>query len=79
MDDVKYKVDFYLGCKVEIEGGDEKANGLVQIKDLALGARLSAKIETTEEWKSQPAQIEIKRDSLISEVRKMIARSEDAM
>ena len=23
MDDVKYKVDFYLGCKVEIEGGDE--------------------------------------------------------
>jgi len=62
-----------------IEGGDEKANGLVQIKDLALGARLSAKIETTEEWKSQPAQIEIKRDSLISEVRKMIARSEDAM
>ena len=62
-----------------IEGGDEKANGLVQIKDLALGARLSAKIETTEEWKSQPAQIEIKRDSLISEVRTMIARSEDAM
>ena len=62
-----------------IEGGDEKANGLVQIKDLALGARLSAKIETTEEWKSQPAQIEIKRDSLISEVRKMIARSEDAI
>jgi hypothetical protein len=23
MDDVKYKVDFHLGCKVEIEGGDE--------------------------------------------------------
>ena len=41
--------------------------------------KLSAKIETTEEWKSQPAQIEIKRDSLISEVRKMIARSEDAI
>ena len=23
MDDIKYKVDFHLGCKVEIEGGDE--------------------------------------------------------
>ena len=25
-----------------IEGGDEKASGIVQIKDLALGARLSS-------------------------------------
>jgi len=48
----------------------------VQIKDLALGARLSAEIETTEEWKAQPAQIEIKRSDLVAEVRKMIARAE---
>jgi histidyl-tRNA synthetase len=59
-----------------IEGGDEKAAGVVQIKDLALGARLSAEIETTEEWKAQPAQIEIKRGDLVAEVRKMIARAE---
>ncbi len=59
-----------------IEGGDEKAAGVVQIKDLALGARLSAEIETTEEWKAQPAQIEIKRSDLVEEVRKMIARAE---
>ncbi len=59
-----------------IEGGDEKAKGVVQIKDLALGARLSAEIETTEEWKAQPAQIEIKRSDLVEEVRKMIARAE---
>jgi histidyl-tRNA synthetase len=59
-----------------IEGGDEKAKGVVQIKDLALGARLSAEIETAEEWKAQPAQIEIKRGDLVAEVRKMIARSE---
>jgi len=59
-----------------IEGGDEKAKGVVQIKDLGLGARLSAEIETTEEWKAQPAQIEIKRSDLVEEVRKMIARAE---
>ena len=59
-----------------IEGGDEKERGVVQIKDLALGARLSAEIETTEEWKAQPAQMEIKRGDLVAEVRKMIARAE---
>ncbi len=59
-----------------IEGGNEKAAGVVQIKDLALGARLSAEIETTEEWKAQPAQIEIKRGDLVAEVCKMIARAE---
>jgi histidyl-tRNA synthetase len=59
-----------------IQGGDEKAKDVVQIKDLALGARLSAEIETTEEWKAQPAQIEIKRGDLVAEVRKMIARAE---
>ncbi len=61
-----------------IEGGDEKAAGVVQIKDLALGARLSAEIETTEEWKAQPAQMEIKRGDLVTEVRKMIERAESA-
>jgi histidyl-tRNA synthetase len=59
-----------------IEGGDEKSKGVVQLKDLVLGARLSAEIETAEEWKAQPAQIEIKRSDLVAEVRKMIARSE---
>ena len=59
-----------------IEGGDEQERGVVQIKDLALGARLSAEIETTEEWKAQPAQMEIRRGDLVAEVRKMIARAE---
>ena len=68
------------GCPVAvIEGGDEKASGIVQIKDLALGARLSSQIETTEEWKSQPAQMEIKRTDLVDEVKKMIARSEGSL
>lgn len=58
-----------------IEGGDEKDRGVVQIKDLALGARLAAEIETAEEWKAQPAQKEIARADLVAEVRAMIARA----
>ena len=45
-----------------IEGGDERARGVVQLKDLALGARLAAEIETHEDWKAQPAQVEVPRD-----------------
>jgi len=59
-----------------IEGTDEQKRGVVQIKDLALGARLAAEMTTNEEWKSQPAQIEIKRADLVDEVRKMIARAD---
>ena len=59
-----------------IEGSDEKDRGVVQIKDLALGARLAAEMETNEEWKSQPAQMEIKRSDLVEEVSKMISRAD---
>ena len=59
-----------------IEGGDEKERGVVQIKDLALGARLASEIETSEEWKNQPAQKEILRHDLVAEVKVMIARAE---
>jgi len=58
-----------------IEGSSEREAGVVQLKDLALGARLAAEIETNEDWKAQPAQIEIKRADLVAEVRKMIARA----
>jgi histidyl-tRNA synthetase len=59
-----------------IEGGDEHERGVVQIKDLALGARLALEIETSEEWKAQPAQKEIARGDLVAEVRAMIERAE---
>lgn len=59
-----------------IEGTDEHDRGVVQIKDLALGARLAADMTTNEEWKAQPAQIEIKRADLVAETRKMIARAD---
>ncbi len=58
-----------------IEGADEKAKGVVQIKALALGARLAAEIETNDDWKAQPAQMEIARSDLVAEVKKMIARA----
>ncbi len=58
-----------------IEGGNEHENGVVQIKDLALGKALAANITTNEEWKAQPAQVEILRGDLVAEVRKMIARA----
>ncbi len=59
-----------------IEGGDEKAAGKVQIKDLALGKRLAENMTTRAEWASQPAQMEIDRSDLVAEVAKMIARAE---
>ena len=37
-----------------IAGEDERARGVVQLKDLALGARLAAEIETHEDW-ARPA------------------------
>ena len=58
-----------------IEGSDEKARGVVQIKDLALGAQLAADITTNEEWKAQPAQMEVPRAELAAQVRAMIARA----
>ncbi len=56
-----------------IEGGEEKERGVVQIKDLILGAKI-AQSATHEEWKSQPAQVEVARADLVAEVRRILAR-----
>ena len=58
-----------------IAGEAEAARGVVQLKDLALGARLAADIETHEEWKAQPAQVEAPRTELVQAVRAMLARA----
>ena len=55
-----------------IEGPDERAAGQVQLKDLALGKRLSAEIETREEWAEQPAQQSVARADLVAAVRAML-------
>jgi histidyl-tRNA synthetase len=49
-----------------IQGSDEAARGVVQLKDLILGAKL-AEDATLEEWKSQPAQTEVARADLVAE------------
>ena len=38
---------------VVIQGGDEKAKGEVQFKDLALGSQLARGVESREEYASQ--------------------------
>jgi histidyl-tRNA synthetase len=58
-----------------IEGEDERARGVVQLKDLALGARLAADIESHEAWAAQPAQVEVARDRLVEAVGAMIGRA----
>ena len=57
-----------------IEGGDERAAGQVTLKDLDLGARLAAEIETRAEWRAQPAQATVARGDLIAEVKAMLGR-----
>ncbi|KIC12153.1 histidine--tRNA ligase [Leisingera sp. ANG-M1] len=54
-----------------IEGGDEKANGVVQIKDLILGAKI-AESATLEEWKERPSQFEVPRTELVAKVREIL-------
>ena len=56
-----------------IQGEDEAARGVVQIKDLILGAKL-AEEETLEEWKSQPAQIEVALDDLVAQTQFILDR-----
>ncbi len=55
-----------------IEGGDEKAKGVVQIKDLILGAKI-AENATLEEWKDRPSQYEVPRSDLVARVKAILA------
>ena len=55
-----------------IEGGDEKENGIVQIKDLYLGEKI-AENASFEEWKGNPSQFEVPRDQLVAKVREILA------
>ncbi|MCB1434305.1 MAG: histidine--tRNA ligase [Alphaproteobacteria bacterium] len=58
---------------VVIQGGDEKAKGEVQIKDLRLGAELAAGIESREEYASQRlAQFSVPEIEMVAAVRKAL-------
>jgi histidyl-tRNA synthetase len=54
-----------------IAGSDEFDKGIVQIKDLILGAEI-AKNATLEEWKDRPSQYEVPRDQMLAKVRDIL-------
>lgn len=54
-----------------IQGGDEAARGVVQVKDLILGAKIAAQA-SVEEWKSNPSQREVARADLVATVQAML-------
>ncbi len=55
-----------------IAGEDEFAKGVVQVKDLILGAKI-AQDATLEEWKDRPSQYEVPRAALVDKVRALLA------
>ncbi len=60
-----------------IQGGDEKARGVVQIKDLALGKKLSARIEDNAQWREErPGQEEVAAGDLVEVVNRLLGRGE---
>jgi histidyl-tRNA synthetase len=61
-------------CAV-IQGGDEKARGEVQIKDLVLGATLTS-IKDRDEYLRQQAeaQFAVREERLVDEVRRVLSR-----
>ena len=54
-----------------IEGGDEKECGVIQIKDLVLGAKI-AETASLEEWKGLPSQYEVPRHQLVAKVKEIL-------
>ena len=64
------------GCPVAvIQGGDERARGEVQLKDLIAGREIAEQIESREEWtEARAAQVSVKRTDLVTEINKILAR-----
>ena len=59
---------------VVIQGSDEREQGLVQIKDLIEGKRLSEGIEDNAEWRgARAAQVTVPRGELVATVKKILA------
>jgi len=54
-----------------IQGSQEAEAGVVQVKDLVLGAKI-AESASLEEWKARPAQVEVPRADLVKTVRAML-------
>ncbi|GLQ38165.1 histidine--tRNA ligase [Rhizobium albus] len=57
-----------------IQGGDERAQGVVQIKDLIEGKRASQAIEDNAAWReARVAQVTVPESELVAKVREMLA------
>jgi histidyl-tRNA synthetase len=67
------------GCPVAvIQGGDERAKGEVQLKDLIEGARQAAAIADHAEYKeARPGQVTVAEADLVAEVKKILAAQAD--
>jgi histidyl-tRNA synthetase len=60
---------------VVIQGGDEKAKGEIQIKDLIEGAKAAAAIASNKEWReARPAQFSVPEGDLVKAVKEVLAR-----
>ena len=60
---------------VVIQGGDERAKGEVQIKDLIEGTRLSETISDSKAWREgRPAQVSVPEARLVEAVKEILAR-----
>lgn len=58
---------------VIIAGEDEFNSGELQIKDLALGSKLSKEVLEREQWRAErPAQFAVKRDDIITEIKSLL-------
>ncbi|MEL6887773.1 MAG: histidine--tRNA ligase [Pseudomonadota bacterium] len=56
-----------------IVGAEEREKGVVQIKDLILGAKI-AETATHEEWAENPSQFEVPRDQMITKLREILGQ-----
>jgi len=54
-----------------IEGAAEREAGVIQIKDLVLGAQM-AEGASLEEWRDRPSQYEVARGDLVTKVREIL-------
>ena len=59
---------------VIIEGSQEREQGILQVKDLIAGKQAAEAITDNAEWKAaRPGQFEIKREELVSAVKKLLS------
>lgn len=61
-----------------ILGEDEKERGVVTLKDMDVGRKISADIDAREDWLAKrPGQLEVKREDLVSTVKALLAEIDE--